>query len=41
VYKKKEKKKKEMSESVPGIPRDPLNRPVPGSLHRRRALVKG
>jgi len=30
-----------MSESVPGIPHDPLNRPVPGSLPRRRALVKG
>ena len=30
-----------MSESVPGIPHDPLNRPVLGSLPRRRALVKG
>ena len=30
-----------MSQSVPGIPRDPLVGPVPGSLHRRRALVKG
>src|SRR6185369_7816264 len=30
-----------MSQSVPGIPRDPLIGPVPGSLHRRRALVKG
>ncbi|CAG8551289.1 4543_t:CDS:2 [Paraglomus occultum] len=30
-----------MSESVPGIPHDPLNRSMPGSLHRRRALVKG
>ncbi|CAG8544841.1 2544_t:CDS:2 [Paraglomus occultum] len=38
---KKRRRKKEMPESVPGIPRDPLNRPVPGFLHRRRALVKG
>ena len=30
-----------MSQSVPGIPRDPLIGPAPGSLHRRRALVKG
>ncbi|CAG8574265.1 11022_t:CDS:2, partial [Paraglomus occultum] len=37
----KERRKKEMSESVPGISHDPLNRPMPGSLHRRRALVKG
>ena len=29
-----------MSQSVPGIPRDPLIGPVPGSLHRRRALVR-
>ena len=29
-----------MFESVPGISRDPLIRPVPRFLHRRRALVK-
>jgi len=30
-----------MSQSVPGIPRDPLVGPTPRSLHRRRTLVKG